>query len=47
MERLINAAVMIVAMIIPTLNAQGFEKTLHAVFFPPDGHCQMALKKEI
>ena len=47
MERLINAAVMIVAVIIPTLDAQGFKITLHVVFFPPVSHCQTALKKEI
>jgi hypothetical protein len=41
MERLINAAVMIVAMIIPTLGAQGFEKTCMLYSSPgwplPDG----------
>src|SRR5271156_6847344 len=41
-ERLINAAVMIVAVVVPPLDSQSFEKTLHAVSFRglpvPDGH---------
>jgi hypothetical protein len=33
-ERLINATVMIVAVVVPPLDSQSFEKTLHAVSFP-------------
>jgi hypothetical protein len=40
MERLINAAVMIVAVVVPALDSQSFEKTSHAASFPglADGH---------
>ena len=34
MERLIDAAVVIVAMVVPSLSSESFEKTLHAVSFP-------------
>jgi hypothetical protein len=34
---------MIVAVVVPPLDSQSFEKTLHAVSFP----CQRAMKKEI
>src|ERR1700733_8946144 len=33
-EGLINAAVMIVAVVVPPLDSQSFEKTLHSVSFP-------------
>ena len=45
-EGLINAAVMIVAVIVPPLDSQSFEKTLHAVSFP-GLPAPVAMKKEI